>query len=350
MAAILILFFLLLANFILFRLTLPYHSSSRIGTIVRSLWAHQSNSKKNPSVLFLGSSRFHSCILPSVFNEYAQNNGIDVFFQNLAQPDMNYWVFSRIFTYVPPSSLNAKLIVIEVSPRTFNIKRRHPITKEVSLYPREFEQWASMEEILSVEPLGVKIEFLFKRLVPNQSLRDRLWTLKNIIKADAANPNLPAPEYHLDKEKEMKLRKDPVYFPENVSRHYMMKYRFSDSKKDSFLKFLVYLRNKGIQVIIVQPPVKESYFDYVRSDAKMTNEYKKHTAFLKQLSLDYVVINWQTPDMANLNESVFVDYGHFSLEGARKFSGLLLSRIKDEINNIDSPQTLKATILYRQCD
>jgi hypothetical protein len=349
-AFVLFLVFLLLTNFIIFRLTLPYNNSSRIGKIVRSLWANKANKKNEATALFIGSSRFHSCIVASIFNEYAQKKGIDISFHNLAQSNMDYWEYSRVFTYVLPSSLNTKLVVIEVSPQTFNAKRRNPITKEIIKYPREFEHWASLEEILSTESLGIKIELLYKKLVPRQSLKDRLWTLKNIINTDAINPDLPIPEFHYDKDKEMKLRKDPTFFPENISRHHMMNYYFSDKKKDSFLKFLCNLRNQGCEVIIVQPPVKEQYFDYIRSDADMLKEYQQHIAFLKQLSLDYVLINWQTPDMANLNESVFVDYGHFTLEGAKQFSGLLLSSIKEQIDNIDSSQTLEVTAFYRSCE
>lgn len=349
-AFVLFLFFLLLTNFIFFRFTLPYHNSSRLGKVVRSLWANQSSNKNDATVLFIGSSRFHSCIVPSVFNAYAQNKGIDVSFHNIAQPNMGYWEFSRIFTVVPPSSLNTKLVIIEVNPRTFNVKRMNPLTKEIVRYPMEFEHWASLAEILNAESLGMKIELLYKRIIPNQSLIERLWTLHYFINLEKIDSDLDVPEYHFDKDKELKIRKDPVFFPENISQYHMMNYRFSVKKRDRFLQFLSFLRNQGCQVIIVQPPVKETYFDYVRSDANMVNEYQKHLAFLKQLSLDTVVINWQTPDEANLDESVFVDYGHFTLKGAKTFSGLLLSNITEQIHHIDSPRTLKATAYYHPSD
>jgi len=48
----------------------------------------------------------------------------------------------------------------------------------------------------------------------------------------------------------------------------------------------------------------------------------------------YRTLFWQTPADAGLDDSIFVDYGHFTLNGARVFSGIIAAGMEDAIRRV----------------
>ncbi len=94
---------------------------------------------------------------------------------------------------------------------------------------------------------------------------------------------------------------------------------------------------RGIALVVVQPPVRPSYFHYVRQSPTRHSEYRKHVSLMKDLSKELLVLFWPVPGDAGLDEGVFVDYGHFSEDGAAAFSALVAGEMENCIGQLKSP-------------
>jgi len=330
-----VLAFALLAttNYAINRSMNPYDSASRIGRIVRYIRGLQQQPSV-PSVVFLGSSRFHSAILPEVFLDGFENDHLR--FMNWSQPSFGWWEFSKAFARVDLDPLDIRVFVVEVNPWTFTTHSRHPITKKKSTYRREAENWGNMEDVLTTDSFLAGGELVYRMFLPRRTLHDWLAAVKLRSQPPRAL-NIEPPRYHCDKEAEETLKNNPDFFPENISRCHMLDYVFSDRKAKQFQRFLQGLVMQGAEVILVHPPVVSEYYGYVNSNAARRSEFEKHTKFLDKLSSQYVFVNWQVPTDAKLTDAIFVDYGHCSLSGASSFSHALASELQKDIEQSLGP-------------
>ncbi len=328
--------FLLLTvlNLLVARATLPYKADSRLGPVVRYLRYESSLRIDSPSVIFMGSSRFNSCIQPDVFDACAVRQGLNARFLNVTHAAMGSWEFAKLVSWIDLGAMNTRVCVVEVNPWTFN-KHITYANKRLFPYCREVASWGTLREVWSVKGLVTKCKLVLSMVLARKSVGDWVDIGERSYGSDDVVTHLPAPFYHSDREKEVVLRDNPGRRAENISKLHMWRYQFSAEKRDQFLAFIALLEAQGIAVVLVQPPVRESYFDYVKESTERFDEYQKHVAFMTDVSKDVSVFFWQVPKDAGLNEHVFVDYGHFSLDGASVFSGILAGRMEDIIAQLN---------------
>ncbi|MEC7501982.1 MAG: hypothetical protein VX970_09650 [Planctomycetota bacterium] len=324
-AFIVTLLLLLVGNFAFSRWTLPYRDDSRLGKVVRHLWHHtkvKTDTAGNEirTVLFLGSSVFDSCILPEVFER--QSAGQNLRFINTARSSMYHWHYSKILPLVDLKALRTKICVIEIAPWTFN-KNTQELDSEKIWLPSELDSWGNLDEVWVVSSWKRKCRFLAKMAVPKLSLRDYLLIAKNVCKGGPGVPELRGPLYHHDQAKAESQRKNHLFFAQNISKRHLANYEFSDFKRDQFMQLVKSLENQGIEIVFVQPPVKKNYFNHIQNNPRLANEFRKHFQFLDELATQYKTLVWPTREDAGLQDSHFVDYGHFTFNGAKKFSAML---------------------------
>ncbi|NCC61102.1 MAG: hypothetical protein EOM12_09195 [Verrucomicrobiae bacterium] len=305
----------------------PYYPASQLGRMVRYIRGLKHRSLV-PSVVFLGSSRFQSAILPEVFLDEDETGRVR--FMNWSQPSFGWWEFSKVFSRVDLDLLDIRVFVVEVNPWTFSTHSRDPITKKISRYSREAEYWGNVQDIPATDGFLSAVELVYRMCLPRRSLYDWVIAVKLCLEPSRAF-ELDPPRYHGDKEAEEKQRNNPHFFPENISRCHMLNYTFSEPKANQFKRFLRKLAMQGAEVILVHPPVVAEYYGYVNSDEARRREFKKHKKFLDELSLEYMFVNWQLPSDAQLTDDIFVDYGHCTLSGASSFSKRLTGRLRSEV-------------------
>ncbi len=316
---------------------LTYWPDSRISEMVRYLRAETRQATATPSVLFLGNSRFRSAIVPEVFEAHLQS-GPPVRFINCAQPSMSYWEFSKVFDHLDAKRLNVRACVIEVDPWTFSRYECHAITKEPVRHRREIETWGTAREILAVEGTLLKTRLLVQRYLPRHSVSQYIRAAEHLAKGPSETAGtLPRPPYHADRTLEHKLRDNPNFFAENISQYHMTNYTFSTTKANEFSRFLRTLTGQGITVLLVHPPVRKAYFNYVLTDPNRRKEFDKHLSFLDKLGAEYDFVNWQTPAEGGMSDDVFVDYGHLSLEGANIYSNALAQTLAPPLRKALAP-------------
>ncbi len=329
-------------NYILSRMTLPYLPDSEMARVVRFLrYEGRTAAAGVPSVVFLGSSRFQSCIVPGVFDEQADRWGIDARFVNASHPAMEYWEFLRILPYVNMADINAGVCVVELNPFTFNWQLKHTVTKELQYYRRESPVWGRIRDLRTAVGVRAKLKLLWSLMFPRRTFRDWSFAIRGMSRTAPPAETLPPAAYQYDHELEEKQRNDPDFMPENIARCHMYNYTFSMKKRAIFEQFLRELEGRKLDIVLVHPPVSDRYFGCIRESGQRSAEYDKHLAYLEELSERYRTLFWQTPSDAGLDDSIFVDYGHFTLDGARIFSDLVAAGMEDVIRRMGTRGVVK---------
>jgi hypothetical protein len=298
---------------------LPYLPDSLMAQVTRFLRTEaRKGGGQPPATLFLGSSRFHSCILPQVFADTASQFGVDMKFLNAAMPTMEYWEFMRLLPHVDLKALGVKICVIEINPWSFNKQQQYSLFDPY--YRAESGTWGTLRDTLDNDRILVKLKLCYLLTFPRRTFKDWYFTLRAFCGKGGDEDHLPGPEYHYNREKESKLRTDPVHMAVNIVEVQMLNYRFCKRKRAEFDDFLKRLEAKGITVVLAEPPITAGYYDFVWASREKSAEYQKHLDYLAELSKRYTTVFWPTPSDAGLDESIFVDYGHYTLDGARSYS------------------------------
>ncbi len=308
---------------------LHIHSSqSRIAKVIRYV-----NSRANtpPEIIFMGSSRFESAINP---NEFAKSIGLSSYrVLNLAQENMGPWEALVILRNTKGISDKARHVVLEIDPMMFNSNAIHPITKKKAPdYPAEFDVWADFGERRHVgSRLGrwkLLVEYL-PFLNEKRNVREWVETIRTACTGTSRVETLETMPYFGDKKKEFSLAHDPDFKAENISQCHLHDFEFSTEKSTLFTSLLAYLEERNIDIILVHPPVRKEYYSYVLDNQNMLMEYRKYIAFVEKLRMKHKSILWLTPSDGGLNDSVLMDYGHFTYAGSLEFS----RRLAEEMHN-----------------
>ncbi len=291
---------------------------------------HILNSAKDPKLVFWGSSRFNSCIDEKTF---AGELGLDVEqVVNLSWAAWEPWQYLVCLRNSDTKIGTNTIAIIEINPWTFNKIPWDPIFHEPRL-PVEFPIWANSWERLNYPYPDPEDRFdmvlgCFKPMAlraPFYTWVSRFWLGR--FKGEWIG-KIPKAPYHEDREKEISLANNPNFKAENISRNVMKDYQFCEYKKQVFGKLLSLLYQKGYRIVIVHPPIRREFYNYVSQSPECLLEYNKHKEFLKYLAKNYLCIIWNTPEEMALTSSIFVDYGHFSRDGCVTFSKKLGVELK----------------------
>lgn len=315
--------FLIAGNYFAHHFLLPYWPETKVGRLFQHLdFLSKSVDFKKETMIFLGSSRFHSAIRPEIIEKKLLR--IDRVI-NHSQPSMSFWEHSKALNRINLRMLNLKFAVLEINPWTLNRVLCHPVTKEFIYHRRELASWGNIQEILKVEPVYLIPKLIFRHFIPRHSIEDYLAALKNksrIVKG------FRRPHYHRIQQAEQRRRRDPNFKAVNISQCHLLNYEFSRRKARQFLEFATNLEKNAIDVILIQLPVRRKYFDYIKSKAKLMENYNGHIKFLSNLSKKYPTLIYPTPDEMGMNNSIFIDYGHMSKKGSRRVSHFLAEKLQ----------------------
>ena len=311
-------------------------NGSRIGKIVRCLELNLAAAQESDEklVVFMGSSRFHSAIHPPSFAPLDSSGNTR--FLNLAQPSFGPWQALVVLRETGKPLEDIDLLVLEINPWTFNQYIINPVTRIPEEYPHEFDVWASFDERFAMESWPVRSK-LMASYVPRRTLKQYVDLATG--KLEPVADSIPPPLYHSDRQDEERRRKDENFFPENISRYHLTEYIFSSRKAAILDELLDFCDEHSIPVVLVHPPVKASYYDYVLKDDRRRSEFEAHRRFIRGLAERYPVFFWETVRDCNLDDQIFIDYGHFSFDGALTFSRHLANQLRELIAKDARPET-----------
>lgn len=309
--------------------------NSRLANAIRYL---RSQEKAQPKILFLGSSRTQSCIDPETFARASGIPGGKVL--NLAQPSWGPWQALVVLRHAPNALSSVETAFVELTPDSFNQNALHPITHEPCGNPEEFDAWATYSERALAPDAHTQGRLLAGYAVPIAQRRSLLAWLgigKQLVLRRPQNGDMSPPLYHRDTGKGALLAADPDFKATTISQYHLHDYHFSNKEATLVRRLLAFLREQGIEVVIFHPPVRAAYFDYVASDPQRQAEFEKFRSFVRDLAREYRVASWETLEDCGLNDSVVVDYGHFSREGALQFTQQLYAWVHAPGQTTPSP-------------
>ena len=308
--------------------------TSRVANSIRYL---RSQEPRGPRVLFLGSSRTESCIDVETF---ARESGIPAdTVLNLAEPDMVPWHALVVVRHAPNALSHVETVFVELAPQPFNDNARDPLTYESDSGPREFDAWATCSERMRARGMGARCGLLAEYVVPvsqRRSLIDWLMIGKAILRQEPWEGGISGPIYHRDAGKAAALARDPRFQARTISQHHLHDFYFSDREATAFRELLALLRKRGIEVVIFHPPVRAEYFDYLASHPEIQGEFDKFRGFVRELAGEHRVVYWETLADCGLDDSAVVDYGHFSRDGALRFTRRLYAATRTGDRTIPS--------------
>lgn len=298
--------------------------TTRIGNkLIACLNNNVSNeNNKNEFIIFLGSSRFQSAINTKTLTEMSHVKNVT--FLNLSLASIGPWEYSVVLRNSEIDIPRVKLIILEISPWMFNANALEPHSKKRMSHREDLHRWGTIRERLKIQKTTKRIKAMTIGMIPRNALSDYISAFKK------SEPifELGIPIYHVSPEHTKNLRDDPVFKAENISRDHLYNYKFLQSEANILLNLVKELDKAGVTVALVHPPVRSEYYDYLDTDHSYRAEFEKYKNFIKSLSKKHHVVYWEKPPDAGMDNSIFVDYGHFSKEGCELFS----RRLNVEIN------------------
>jgi len=307
---------------------------SRIANSIRYL---RSQEATRPRVLFFGSSRTMSCVDAETF---ARETGMPPrAVLNVARPDMELWETLVILRNAPSILDSVETVFIEAIPVSFNDNAVHPRTHQRARCPAEFATWATWRERLRLSDPALRYELLAGHVFSLTYRRNLVrWVKigKAILTREPWAGDMSPPPFHADPEKAAILARDPVFQAVTVSRCHLRNYHFCKQTAMTMQELLTLLRRRGVNVVVLHPPAQKEYYDYVVSTPQRLTEFEKYRSFMSDLAEECQTICWEKVEDCGLDDSVLVDYGHFSRDGAIAFT----KRVSDEIQARNASQGL----------
>ncbi len=270
---------------------LPRKEVVQAGTFLKA------NRDKNIRVLFFGSSRIKSGVLT---DRWTGLSGMpEESAMNLAISSGTFQNAISIIEKAGGLPDTAELAFVSVDPVLFNKNRLYP--------ERDKPARIARGKLNTLWPIA------WRRPVID-------WVRGMIGTPGSAPATLSPPVYHVNKEQKQRLANS--YFFSAASMGPLNFHAFEISPRALYdLKSLTaLLKRKSIRVVLVHPPFRAGYFAPLKDDA-IRDEYQALIGQIRTLAArDMEFIYWEKSADCGLDDSVFVDFGHFSKEGAARFT------------------------------
>jgi tetratricopeptide (TPR) repeat protein len=313
---------------------------------------------RDVKVVFLGSSRFVSCIRSDVFaglSSVDQSKAL-----NLASEGGGTWEELLMCRKYPGLLDAAPVVVIEIEPWMFNRNQVHPIYKSLHPFEPHFYTWATFQERLEYPDMKMKTLLLADYVWPfseRRSLKDWASAFRIVLEMQEPEPHLSIPVYHYDPVSYQKLASNPDFTAHQMVRYQLNDYELALHKAEYLKRLIDLLQKKTKRIVLLQPPVRAEYIDAIYDNPKYLDTYMQVLKFIHSLENENVhSIIWETPKDCGLDDAVFIDYGHFNAKGAYIFTQRLWSELKAlglvSPNGVEGTQgaLLKESILKLEAD
>ncbi len=167
---------------------------ARLANAIRYL---RSQAEAKPRVLFLGSSRTQSGIVPEAFAEASGIPRAQIL--NLAQPSWQAWHALVLLKHAPHVLASVETVFVEVAPEFFNENKVHPITHEPAGNPDEFDTWATYSERVQARNAYTRDRLLVESALALTQRRNlNFWCKigKQILRREPGKGEMRPPIFH----------------------------------------------------------------------------------------------------------------------------------------------------------
>lgn len=289
------------------------------------------NQPKDMKVIFLGSSRIESSIKRDLFAKLLGIDHSKILILPVAGAGL--WEEFSMCNRHPELFESSPLVIIEIEPWMFN--EYYFSTKDNLFLQPGFLKWATFQDRLKFPDVKTKFLLLADYFWPfseRRSLDGWVDIIDSSIKGIPSKPYNPEeqPKYHYLLSAYQKVANNPKGTTEFQFSSGLHDFKFSAYKAE-YLKCLITLvKKKSKKIIILQPPLRNEYFEYLYNNPEYLDTYKEVLRVVHSLEDKNVhSIIWETTKDCGLNDSVFIDYGHFNIQGANIFTQRLFIEMKN---------------------
>jgi len=275
-------------------------------------------------VVFFGSSRMQSAILPDEWARLAGLRPEQV--ANLAVNDGRFW--DALYMVETSGGLPASvdLVVIEVAHWEFNQNVRSPIGGLPYPIPQHFRHLARLSERLTVDGLGSRMSLLADVVWPLYERQPLERWEDGVQPVKPAVP--PAPAHHWNKASREKLAGAPAFKGSNIVKLHFFQAEVSSFAVRTLDRLLARVQNGSRKIVLLELPARQEYVRSIENDPTKLAFYRDVQELVEARASGPVrTMMWEVAADCGLTEDVFVDYGHFSREGARAFTDRLFDEL-----------------------
>jgi hypothetical protein len=268
-------------------------------------------------VVFFGSSRMQSAVLAE---EWARRAGLRKDqVVNLAVNDGRFWDALYMVDAsggVPPS---VDLVIIEIAHWEFNRNVLSPIGGMPEPVPQHFRHVARLSERLAADGMTLRMGLLADLMWP---LYVRQPLERWQYRAQSPKPAAPPPPiHHWDKDRENNLAQAAAFKGANIVKLHFFRPEMSKFATWNLDRLLSQLRNDSRRIVLVELPARREYLHAIQEDPAKVAFYRDVQGVVRAHASGLVSsVIWEGAADCGLTEDVFVDYGHFSREGAHAFT------------------------------
>ena len=296
-----------------------YRFGARLGNAVRVLQKQIKLQDASSIVIFTGTSKMHSAIDPATIEKsFPEKRCL-----NLSLNSMTYWEILKMLQYAQADGRKIELVVCEVAPFMFNANCLNPANRRPLDNGLQLDIWGNKDDIANQDSFKARYTVIKKMLFGPLRLEDIFSALKN------SEPEiLPPPVYHTDLELEKKLAARQAFSPEFAATAHINNFMFSQYSVYCFKQIVNYCKQNKIKLLLLELP---SAPEYTRILFEQMPEKAKSQYQTLLIESGATVVTMRNLEEYDLDNSIFVDYAHFSSNGKLLFSEILCKKILLEV-------------------
>ena len=263
-------------------------------------------------VIFMGSSRMKSGVDSDEWADLAglpRSSVVNLAISNGTLEDV-LTIFGE--AGVPPS---VEMVVVDVEPAFFNRNRTHPVTGKPD--PADAEP---------VPPGPVKaVAFAVWPIHWRRSLKDWASGIEPAARSLEGFPRRP--RYHTDPAFALRLAQSKADGAVNMGHAHLDHFSPSPRFGPRVRALSALLARKNLRLVFVHPPYRSGYPNALDGDPDGQAAYRQWKRDLRSFSGAAETLFWESAAECGLDDSVFLDFGHFTREGQRRFTRRLYAEI-----------------------
>ncbi len=285
-------------------------------------------------VVAFGSSRMNSAFVSAVWAKHSGLQRDQV--ANLAVRNGTLWEPNFLIQRSGGLPASVRLVLVELPLWGFNAGRLDMMVGQRGGVAEHLRPWATLADRRSIDDPWIRARYLADVLWPSY-LRRPLEAWGTVLFNPYRPRPVPPPEplsrrdvwgRRRDKPASRGLSKNrPFSGPQTARRHFFDP-QLSHFELRNLDVLLEQLARSRARIVFVQLPIQIMYLHTVRIDPEKSALYDE----IKQVTADKIrrraeLLSLDMAMLAGLDESIFIDYGHYNEQGARRFTSALYQRL-----------------------
>lgn len=278
-------------------------------------------------VVVLGSSRMQSAFSSE---EWARRSDLDT--KQVINVSLNsgqFWDARHMLREAGGLPASVQLVLLEAPRWNFNRNKVFPGSNRYRYdYPEHFRQQGGVLDRWSVDDRAARMALLAEFAWPLYQRRSVEEWIEYFRSRREAVPRLPVSAHWIEAMHE-KFRAAPTLRADSIVLDHFDDPAMSSFAIRNFDLLIREVRKHGAKVVLVTLPTRDLYQDKIRADPSKGSFVNSIDALIASKIGDGIhSISCKRARDCQLDEDIFVDYGHLTMGGARALTDELFDRVQ----------------------